>query len=172
MKKARFLSAAALLSLFAPLALAEPSGLSVRVEQATSVDAARFKKTQEKSLKIFLTNGSSADMEKLKVKYYFFGHGTKDNEAEVLDSGVRGASVKAHATETVETPAAKATMTEEHYDSKQTRATRNQPSRVQLGKKIGASGEKFTGYGVRVYEGEKVLAEYFSEPSLAEKAGR
>ena len=141
----------------------EVSPISIRVEQTTGVDRDKFKKTQEKVLKIFVTNGSAADINNLSVKYYFFGHGVKDHEAEILDKGERAASVKAHATETVETPAAKAITTEAHSEKS--------GKKKGGGKKVAASGERLTGYGVQVFDGTKLVADYFSEPSLREKVG-
>ena len=150
-------------------ARAEISPISIRVEQTTGVDREKFKKTQEKALKIFVTNGSSADINNLTVKYFFFGHSLKDHEAEILEKGERTASVKARMTETVETPVAKASSTEAHSEAKKGKG-QNAKKGSQAGKKVAASGEKLTGYGVQVFEGGKLLADYFSEPSLREKA--
>ena len=159
--KLRSLLLAALCAIPA-FARAEVSPISIRVEQITGVDRDKFKKTQEKSLKIFVTNGSATDLNNLSVKYYFFGHDVRDHEAELLDRGERPASVKARATEIVETPAAKASATEAHSVKGKGKGG---------GKKVAATGEKLTGYGVQVFSGEKMLAEYFSAPSLKEKAG-
>jgi len=146
---------------------AEISPFSVRVEQAANTDTDKFKKTQEKKLKITVSNSSSADAN-LIVKYFFFGHGAKDHEIEVIDKGDKAASVKSHATEVVETPKARATFTEAHYESKKSGGGGNQGrgGGQQLGKKIEASGNKITGYAVQVLNGGTVVAEYFSEPSL------
>ena len=155
------------------MARAEVSPFSVRVEQVTSTDGERFKKTQEKKLKIFVSNNSSADAN-LTLKFYFFGHGAKDREIDTLERGEKTASVKSHATEVVETPAAKATLNEEHYETKKGKGggNRGRGGGTRLGKKVEASGKKLTGYGVQVLNGGTVVAEYFSEPSLkAEVAG-
>ena len=151
-------------------ARAEVSPISIRVEQTTGVDREKFKKTQEKALKIFVTNGSAADINNLTVKYFFFGHSVKDHEAEILEKGERTASVKARMTETVETPVVKASSTEAHSEAKKGKG-QNAKKGNQAGKKVAATGEKLTGYGVQVFESGKLLADYFSEPSLREKAG-
>ena len=160
-----------LLSL-AIIARAEVSPFSVRVEQVTSTDAERFKKTQEKKLKIFVSNNSSAEAN-LTLKYYFFGHGAKDREVDTLEQGEKTASVKPHATEVVETPAMKATLNEEHYETKKSKGGGQQGrgGGIKLGKKVEASGKKLTGYGVQVLNGGTVVAEYFSEPSLKAEVG-
>ena len=155
------------------IARAEVNPFSVRVEQVTSTDAERFKKTQEKKLKIFVSNNSSAEAN-LTLKYYFFGHGAKDREIDTLEQGEKTASVKPHATEVVETPATKATLNEEHYETKKGKGGGQQARSggTRLGKKVEASGRKLIGYGVQVLNGSAVVAEYFSEPSLkAEVAG-
>lgn len=146
---------------------AEISPVSVRVEQVTSVDNAKFKKTQEKSLKIFLTNGTAQDLTGLTVRYYFFGHGVKDHESEVMEKGERPASIKARMTETVETPSVTATATEKHSVASRGKGGNNN----KKGKQVAASGEKLTGYGVQVVSGGKVISDYFSEPSLRTLVG-
>ena len=156
------------------IARGEVSPFSVRVEQVTSTDAERFKKTQEKKLKIFVSNNSSADAN-LTIKYFFFGHGAKDSKTDVLEKGQMAGSVKSHATQVVETPETKATFTEEHHEMKKDkgRGNRGRGGGMKLGKKVEASGKKLTGYGVQVLNGGTVVAEYFSEPSLkAEIGGR
>jgi hypothetical protein len=161
----------ALLSLII-IARAEVSPFSVRVEQVTSTDADRFKKTQEKRLKIFVSNNSSANAN-LTLKYYFFGHGAKDREIDVLEKGQMAGSVKAQATEIVETPPAKATLNEEHYETKKGGGggNRSRGGGMKLGKKVEASGKTLTGYGVQILNGRIVVAEYFSEPSLKAEVG-
>ena len=152
---------------FTPLLNAvEISPIRVRVEQVTTVDNAKFKKTQEKSLKIFVTNGTAQDIANLTVKYYFFGHGLKEHESEVMEKGERPVSVKARLTEMVETPAVTATAIEKHS----TGAGGKSKGKAKA-KSVAASGEKLTGYGVQVVGAGKVLADYFSEPSFREIVG-
>ena len=152
---------------------AEISPVMLRVEQVTSVDHAKFKKTQEKSLKIFISNTSTSDLGNLKVKYYFFGHGVKEHESEVVDKGEKTASVKARETVTVESEDAKATAVEQHYVATRggLKSSSKKGSGFNKGKQVAASGEKLTGYGVQVLSDGKVIADYFSEPSLKEKVG-
>ena len=127
-------------------------------------------KTQEKSLKIFISNTSTGDLGNLTVKYYFFGHGVKDHESEVVDKGEKTTSVKARETVTVESASVKATAVEKHAEAvrnsgnKKTKS--NKPPKI-----VQASGEKLTGYGVQVLSDGKVIADYFSEPSLKGKVG-
>ena len=152
-------------------ARAEVSAVSIRVEQTTGVDRTKFTKTQEKALKIFVTNGSGADIHNLSVKYYFFGHDVRDHEAEILDKGESPVSVKARATATVETSAVKAKATEEHLVAGRggfKSSNKKGSGFNNNAKKVEATGEKLTGYGVQVFDGNKLVADCFSEPSLKE----
>lgn len=155
------------------LANAEVGPVSLRVEQISKNDPGKFTTKQEKSLKIFLANSSVDDLAKLNVKYWFFGRRVKADESSVVNKGAMPAAVKAHGSTIVETPIARATFTEEHFTEVRA-GGKNQNHKnagMSLGKKVPASGEKLTGFGVQVFEGEKLLAESFSEPGLREKVG-
>ncbi len=151
-----------LLSLFlsiitlAPLARAEVSPISIRVEQAGDSDNGKFKKTQTKTLKIHITNSSAQDRTALRVKYWFFGKDVKDRDLAVLKQGEAKTDIKARATEMVESARVETVAVEAHTDKGK--------------KKVGASGDKFAGYGVQVLEGDKLMAEFFSSPSLKASA--
>ena len=149
-------------------ARAEVSPVSMRVEQVSKNEIGKWKHTQTKSLKVLLSNSSQQDKPGLLVKYYFFGKGAGDHEAMLLHKGELRAGVKAHATTTVETPTVSRTYIEEHFEgSGGTGKKRRKP-----GKKIEESGEKIVGYGARIFEGDKMLAEFFSGPSYKELLGR
>lgn len=154
--------------LLAPRLHAQMSPVTIRVDQVTSseTDRKKFEKTQKRSLRIYVTNGSAQDMSGLKVKYYYFGKEMKDHDSMILEQGEKGADVKSHKTETVETPAVTATSTEEHF----TGGGGNGKGR-STGKKVEASGKKITGHGVQVIDNGKVIAEMFTEPGLKSLVG-
>ncbi len=154
---------------FQGFALAEVSPIMLRVEQITGVNHAKFKETQEKSLKISLSNTTNADIGNLKVKYYFFGHNVKDHEAEVLDKGEKTTSVKAHDTSIVETATVKASAVEKHAEAAPKKGAKK--TAKPQAKVVQPSGEKLTGYGVQVISNGSVITDYFSEPSLKDKVG-
>ncbi|MDQ3621973.1 MAG: hypothetical protein M3463_05720 [Verrucomicrobiota bacterium] len=138
-------------------AQAQVSPVTMRIEQVTKTDNDKYTHKQSKSLKIFLNNGSSADKTGLLVRYYFFGKGVTDREIVVVDKGEKTADIKARKTEIIETPTVSKTWVEEHFQKK---------------KKVEASGEKLVGYGAQVFEEERLLAQYYSEPSYSKLVSR
>ncbi len=164
-----FLSLASAL-VFVPALRAEVSAISVRAEQISKDENSKFTKTQVKTLKIILNNSSAQDVDGLLVKYYFFGKAVNDHDVVILDKGEKAASVKAHGSEIVESASMTAKSTEAH----QTGSPNGKKKGGKGGaapKKVAASGEKVTGYGVQVLDKGKVVAEYFSAPSLKQEVG-
>lgn len=141
---------------FAPAAFAQVSPVSMRVEQVSKTETDKYKHTQKRSLKILLTNASPQERAGLTVRYYFFGKGVGDNDIIVMDKGEKQASVGSNKTEVIETPAVTKTALEAHSEK---------GAGGKGGKKVEASGEKLVGYGAQLYEGDKLLTEYFSGPS-------
>lgn len=141
----------------APLSYAQVSPISIRVEPVSNTDNDKFKKSQTKTLKIHISNRSDQDRAGLRVKYWFFGKDVKDRDLAVLKEGETKTDLKARATEMVESARAEAIAVEAHGGGKGK-------------KKVEASGDKFVGYGVQILEGDKLLAEYFSQPSLKASA--
>ncbi len=145
---------------FAPLTRAEVSPISLRVQQDSNDKRDKFDDSQKKSLKIFLTNSSAADVT-VKVKYYFYSKSATSKEAAVMKDGEKEATVKAHGSETVETEQVTAVFTAKHHEGKGGKG----------GKEVEATGEKIVGYGAKVFQGEKLAAEFYSEPSLKALTG-
>jgi hypothetical protein len=175
--RASFLLVLAFLAFASPaLRAAQRSSITIRVEQVTGNESDKSRHTQKRSLRVYVANGGTADASGLVVKYFHFGRDLKDRDASVVDKGEKGVSVKSHATEVVETPAATSVYTEEHGQReggrKNDNAKSNRGNRSGQNvryKKVEASGTKLTGYAVQVYSGTSLVAEYYSEPSLKEK---
>ncbi len=146
-------------SLFTSLLHAEPSPVRMSIEQSSKMEVKDKKKphdkTQVRSLKIRLDNNSTAAFDSLVVKYWFFGRSAGEHANKQLVVGERKAALNARGTETVESEVVSKSFAEESYDAKSK-------------KKIPASGDKISGYAVRVLAGDKVLAETLSEPSYKE----
>jgi hypothetical protein len=155
-------------ALIGSIARAEVSPVSMRVEQVSGSKPEKYSTTQKRSLKIHLTNGSAQDLTGLKVKYYFFAKEVKEKDITVKDKGEKSADVKARATEVVETPVVTATSVEGHSEGSNGGWKGSSGGRSS-GHKVEASGEKIVGYGAQLYSGDKLLTEYFSEPSLKTK---
>src|SRR5215212_4196212 len=126
----------------APVAFAQVSPVSIRVEQVSKTENDKYKHTQKRSLKVFLTNASEQDRSGLTVRYYFFGKSVGDKDAILMEKGERPASVASHKTEVVETPAVSKTAIEAHSEK---------GGQGKAGKKVEASGDKLLGYGAQLY---------------------
>ncbi|MEO6787420.1 MAG: hypothetical protein ABI318_14915 [Chthoniobacteraceae bacterium] len=143
-------------------ARAEVSPIRMTVElsnKSTTKPKEIHDKTQTRSLKITLDNNSTQAFDGLAVKYWFVGHTEGTHGEKVLKEGERKSSLAPRGKDVVESEVASSHFIEEHYP----------PSKGGKGgaaKKIPASGDKMTAYAVRVMQGDKVLAEYYSEPSV------
>lgn len=124
----------------------------LKVEQESKSDTDGPKRTQKRALKITLTN-TSTDSLPLRVKYVFFGRVVGSRETVAIDHSDLTTQLQPKAEQTLTTATQSATMTDEHYKDK---------------KKVEASGQKFTGYGVKVYHDGKVIAEAFAPASVAD----
>ena len=143
-----------------PLLRAESSPVSIEVKQESKTETSKDKltKTQRRTLKVSLVNSTKAEVT-AKVKYAFFGHGMKEHDLTMLDSGDRDATLKPSGTETVETPPTSIAYSDEHYDAK-------------AKKKIDATGNKVVGWGVQVFVGEKMVAEAYEPLSMKDQMGK
>jgi hypothetical protein len=139
-------------------ARAEISPYRLRVEQVSKSENEKFTKTQKRSLKIFVSN-SSKEAGELLAKYVFFGKQAKGSEVVKIDEGEKAVSVGPLATQMVESGIATATFEEEHSSGGYSKGSRSS------GKKVEASGSKITGFGVRLYKGETMVAESYDPPS-------
>jgi hypothetical protein len=151
----------AVLCLFHVPLRAEPSAVSIRVEQANKSDMDgkdRFSRDHIRTLRIFVTNNSAEQLE-LKVKHIVFGRDMIHHDYMTVGEGEKAVTVKAHGSEQVETPEAKSNSTEQHYDTK-------------AKKKIDASGATIIGAGVQVMQGDKLVAEWYDPMSLKEQWGK
>ena len=141
---ALILLAAALAAPTFPAAAEMPAGpVRVAVQQESKSDNKGFTKVQHRVLKITLTN-SGPDSLPLRVKYAFFGRAAKGHDTIVIDHSDLTTQLQPKSDQTLTTASQSATFVEEHFDKK---------------KKIEATGQKFTGYGVKVYQDGKVIAE-------------
>jgi hypothetical protein len=149
----------------ASVATAQVSPFRLRVEQVSKSDNDKHTKKQERSLKIFASN-SSKEAAELTAKYVFFGKQANDREVVKIDEGEKAISVGPLATAMVETGAATATFQEEHSASSGKGKGKGKSAPK---KKVEASGSKITGFGVQLYKGETMIAEYYDPPSCKEE---
>lgn len=153
-------------------ALAEVSPLRMEIEQSSKT-APKSKaptkgppaseKVQTRSLTVKLSNNSTESFDSLVVKYWFFGHSMTERESAPMKDGMgeRKAALGPRGRETVDIPPFSSTYAEAHTEGGGRGAA----------KKVPASGDKITGYAVQVLNGDKILAETYSEPSFKSKLG-
>lgn len=145
----------------APSAPSGPSAVSIRVEQANKSDMDgkdRTKRDHERTLNVFVTNNSSEQLD-LKVKHVIFGRDMLHHDYMTAGEGEKAVTVKPHSSEKVETPPAKTTSIDQHFDTK-------------TKKKVDASGATIVGAGVQVMQGEKLVAEWYDPMSLKASWGK
>lgn len=130
----------------APAAAPAPSAITLRVQQSNKMVAPEksLTRTQSRFLKLFLSN-SSHEEASLKIKYAFFGHAVNEHSDFVVLDGEKDATVKPAVISEEDTPTATVTET-------------------KASKKAPASGEVIIGYGVQIFQSDKLVAEAY-EPS-------
>lgn len=122
-------------------------------------------RAQARTLTITLQNNSKEAFAGLVVRYWFFARDVRNRNQSVILHGEKKGPLAPRAREHFETETATSTYTKKHSKVEQTNQGHNQQNNVNL-KTVEASGSKITGYAVKVMDGEKVMAEYYSEPSM------
>ena len=150
-------------------AVAEASPFRLRVEQVTKAEVNKFTKKQERSLKIFVSNSAKEPAE-LRAKYVFFGRDAKGKEVVKIDEGEKAVSVGPLSTAMVESGMATATSELPHSSgSNAGKGKSTAGSKGAASKTVAGSGDKIIGFGVQVYQGEAMVAEYYDPPSGKEE---
>ncbi len=152
-------------------AWAEASPIRMDVQQRQKTDSkgkSHESKTQMRSLEISLQNLSRLNCDNLVVKYWFFAKGIKDGDTDIFKHGERKTSVAAGKKEVVESESVSSSYTEDHVEVEKGKSKGGKNATPKV-KKVEGSGDRIVGYGVRVMDGEKVLAEVFSPQGLKEK---
>lgn len=143
-------------------ATAEPSPVSLRVEQSTHNDTPnpkeRWNRTHDRKLHIYASNQTSSPIE-LKVKYEIFGRDQLMHNIVKVNEGEYPLEVKAHETGSVDSTEAKTTSTDQRFDPK-------------LKKMADASGSTIVGAAVQVLQGDKIVAEWYEPAAMKEQWGK
>ena len=164
-----------LMSLVFPVA-AQVSPIRLDVKQVVKNESSgktNDNKKQVRSLTIDLQNNSQESFENLVVKYWFFARDMKSNDTSILTKGERKSMLQARGRDSVESETASSSYVTEHSEvsrnsGKGKNGGNNKGNSIKV-TKVQASGKKITGYAVKVMDGDKVMAEYYSEPSLKAK---
>ena len=166
---ALFFVVSAALTSFAQIS---PIRMDVLQKQKTeSKGAGKASKTQIRSLEISLQNLSRQEHPNLQVHYWFFAKGIKDGDIDVFKKGERKASLAAGEKQVIESEQVNSSYTEDHVQVEKGKAKGNhaKSNPAATVRKVEGSGDRIVGYGVRLMDGDKVLAEVFSPQGLKDK---
>jgi hypothetical protein len=155
-------------SAFHSSAQISPVRLDVLQKQKTdSKGKSNESKTQIRSLDISLQNISRQPYDKLVVKYWFFTRDVNNKgEPSVFKQGERTASLAPGKKEVIASEEVQSSFTEDHVESGGKGKGGKGGGKA---KKVEGKGDKIVGYGVRVFDGDKVLTEFFSPQGLKEQ---
>ncbi len=164
--------------LFAAMLKLHAEGGSVRLDVVQNVKTngggANGTTTQSRILVITLNNTSKVQMDYLTVKYWFFDRDMKSGNLGVNKAGEVKASLVPVGKQVIATDIVTSTYTAQHNEASNNnnvRGANGQTINVPSIKRIEASGRKIVAHAVRVFDGEKMIAEYYSEYSLKQKMG-
>lgn len=168
------------LTLLASLILAltlslHAAGGSVRLDVIQNVKTrgggSKGTTTQVRTLVVTLNNISKVQMDNLAVKYTFFTRDAKGGNLSVYKEGEAQVSLKPIGRQVLTTDEVTSTYTVQHSEvtHRQMRGANGQQINVPEVRNIEASGQKIVAHAVRVFDGEKVVGEYYSEQSLKQK---
>ncbi len=153
-------------------------GGSVRLDVVQNVKnhggGANGTTTQSRVLVITLNNTSKAQMDNLTVKYWFFARDVKGGgNLSVQKSGEGKVSLPPAGRQVVTTENATSTYTTQHNEvaGNQAQVVNGRQINVPQIRRVEASGKRIVAHAVRVFDGEKIVGEYYSEYSLRQKMG-
>ena len=129
---------------------------------------------QTRSLTITVNNISNVQMDNLIVKYWFFTRDTKGANLRIHKEGAHNVSLPPVGKQVFNTENITSSYTLAHNEvvnspNNNVRAPNGQIVNVPTLKRVEASGEKIVSHAVIVFDGEKVVAEYYSDQSLQQK---
>ena len=156
MKPLTLLAAAIAALAFSSTARADISPVHLTVVQDSKTDTNKETKVHHRVLKITLVN-SGPDSLALRVKYAFFGRAAGSHDTIVINHSDLTTQLQPKSDQTLTTAVQSATMVEEHFVK---------------GKKVAATGQHFTGYGVKVYRDGNVIAETCDPSSMQDELAK
>lgn len=140
-------------------------GVMVQVkEQADSESKGKHTRAQSVILEITL-RGQPLKPEGRTVKWTAFGRDAKSGATSILESGGAAVDLSKGSVQLIQTKPITTTYTSSHTETKSSSGGRTRGRRVSV-KSIDGSGVRYLGYGVQIFEGEKVVGEKFDPKSL------
>lgn len=131
-------------------ASAQVSPIRLRVEQQSKSNTASYKSIQSRSLTVHLTNSAPQPADVI-VKWAVLGRDIKSKDIVTVEQGEMKSSMKASGGEKLQTPVAQAAAEEARIGSKG---------------KSDDIGTKIIGHGVQVFQGDKLVAEFYEPASI------
>ncbi len=153
-----------------------PVRLDVRVNGGDSHSriqgSSAVKHDQKEELEITVSSVSKNLPAGLQLKWFMFGRDLKSNQVNVLRSAEAKVELGQRGSQVIQSAKIEAKSTPEHsvVSRGRGRGGRGGGSRGSV-KKVAASGDKYIGYGVQVFNGGKVVSETFYPPSLKQSVG-
>ncbi len=149
-------------------ATAEPSRVALKVEVEGKVDiTGRDSKTQTRTLNLDLVHSGKESIPSATIQWTLYGHDMKDRDLVAIASGSCVKDLPAGKTTRVSGKDVRISSVREH--SVAVRKGQGRHARTSY-RKVPASGREYYGYGVRVLVDGKVLAEEYSQASIAKLA--
>lgn len=164
----------ATIALLPALAVADGQQVSLRLEvrQQSSVDnkgPQNATKTQHRQLEISVSNISRDPVEKVQVNWWFFSRNMKSGDESVLKKGVsKPFAVPALGKTTVSSDKVTSTYEERHTETVKSKGKGKGKPKTTV-KNVPASGNKISGYAVKVVHDGEVVSEYYSAPSYKQR---
>lgn len=147
---------------------AAPSPLRLDAKIVGKASYARGKsesKTQTRKIEVTVTNTSDKAMDGTVVKWVIYGHEMKNNQLKVIKEGEVKTGVSANDSKVVETAEVKITGNREYKVTSRSGGRSGGKSRSKT-TNVPASGEDYYGYAVEVFTDGKLVASYYSKPSI------
>ena len=136
-------------------------------ERSDSEKAAKYTYRQNIALEITIS-GKPHNPETRIVKWTVYGKDRKTDAVSILKSGDARVDFALGSTQKIITEEVSTTSSADHTVSSSSRGGRGNSRRLRY-TKVEGSGTRYIGYGVQVFEGDKVVAEKFDPRTLESK---
>lgn len=143
-------------------------GVTVQVRNdGEAVDSTRGRaETQARFLEINVTNRTREELAGLNVKWTFLGYDLKDDEIAFVDSGDVKSTLAPSRSEVIKTKTVKFNYSRAGSQKVKGRGKGKRNGRV---KRVPASGTRYAGWGVQVFQNGSLVGEAYSRPELKDE---
>lgn len=121
---------------------------------------------QSKELEITVSSVSKAPPSGLRLKWFMYGRDLKSSSVSVLRSGEAKVALGSKGSQVINSAKVETKSTPEHSVVSRSRGRGGSGGGRVSVKKVEATGDKYIGYGVQVFAGDKVVAEIYDPPGI------